>query len=44
MLRLVDTTSEYGLTGAVFATDPAAIGEADVDAPPCRAMGTDDET
>ena len=29
VLKLVDTTSEYGLTGAVFATDEAAIAEAD---------------
>lgn len=29
VLKLADTTSEYGLTGAVFATDEAAIAEAD---------------
>ena len=29
VLDLVDTTSEYGLTGAVFATDEAAIAESD---------------
>ncbi|MFT4166699.1 MAG: L-glutamate gamma-semialdehyde dehydrogenase [Microlunatus sp.] len=30
VLTLVDQSSEYGLTGAVFATDPAAIDEADI--------------
>ena len=29
VLRLVDETSEYGLTGSVFATDEAAIAQAD---------------
>jgi 1-pyrroline-5-carboxylate dehydrogenase len=28
-LRLVDTSTEYGLTGAVFATDERALAEAD---------------
>ena len=29
VLRLVDTSSEYGLTGAVFANDPYALEQAD---------------
>jgi 1-pyrroline-5-carboxylate dehydrogenase len=28
-LQLVDESSEYGLTGAIFATDPVALAEAD---------------